>query len=164
MKIGVVAAVSENGVIGRSGALPWRLPDDQRHFQRLTQGHCVVMGRKTFDAIGRKPLPRRTNIVITRDPDYAATGALVARSFEAALEIARRNGEEEVFVAGGSDIYAAALPCADRLHLTRVHAEIEGDAFFPDFDQNAWKLVAEDRHEADSRNEHAFTIQEWERR
>jgi dihydrofolate reductase len=121
------------------------------------------MGRKTYESIGR-PLPERTSIVITRDPDYAAApGVIVVPDFEAAVAAARERGEREAFVFGGEAIYALALPRADRLYLTRVHARVEGDAFFPALDEGRWKLVHEEHHAADERHLHAFTFQTFDR-
>lgn len=164
MEISLVAALSRNRVIGANGGLPWRLPDDQRFFKELTHGHCLVMGRATFESIGR-PLPGRTTLVLSRRPGTVAAGAIVVHDFDAALEIARARGEKEVFVVGGADVYALALPRADRLYLTRVDAVVEGDVRFPDFDESGrtFKLVEERRHAADARHEYAFTIQRWER-
>ncbi len=163
MKISLVAAIAENGAIGLAGALPWRLPADQQHFKKLTRGHCLLMGRKTFDSIGRRALAGRTNIVISRNEGFAAKGVLVAASLDAALELARAQGEEEAFVAGGAAIYAEALPQADCFYLTRVHAKVEADTFFPPYDEREWKLVRETHHEANAHNEYTFTIQEWQR-
>ena len=164
MKLSITAAVSENGVIGRDAKIPWRLRDEQRAVRELTMGHCLIMGRKTWDSIGR-PLPGRTSIVMTRDRSFSieAAGVVVVHDFDSALEAARARGDNEAFVFGGEAIYALALPRADTLHLTRVHATVEGDAFFPDFDDSEWKLVDESRHEANERNEYAFTIQRYER-
>jgi len=164
VKLSIVAALSENRVIGRGAEIPWRLRDEQQAVKKLTMGHCLVMGRKTWDSIGR-PLPGRTSIVITRDPSFAVDfeEVVVVRDFDAAVAAARESGDDEAFVFGGAAIYGLALPRADVLYLTRVHATIEGDTFFPEFDEAAWKLVGEERHEADARNEHAFTIQRYER-
>ena len=164
MKLSITAAVSENGVIGRDAKIPWRLRDEQRAVRELTLGHCLVMGRKTWDSIGR-PLPGRTSIVMTRDTSFSieAEGIVVVHDFDSALEAARARGDDEAFAFGGEAIYALALPRADTLHLTRVHATVEGDAFFPDFDESEWKLVDESRHEANERNEYAFTIHRYER-
>ena len=165
MKISLVAALSRNRVIGARGAIPWRLPDDQRFFKELTSGHCLVMGRATFESIGRL-LPGRTTVILSRRPDYEVAGATVVPDLDAALELARARGEQEVFVVGGAAVYAAALPRADRLYLTRVDAVVEGDVFFPDFEQAepGFELVEERLHPADARHAHAFTIQRWERR
>lgn len=164
MKLSITAAVSENGVIGRGAKIPWRLRDEQRAVRELTMGHCLIMGRKTWDSIGR-PLPGRTSIVMTRDRSFSieAEGIVVVHDFDSALEAARARGDDEAFAFGGEAIYALALPRADTLHLTRVHATVEGDAFFPDFDESEWKLVDESRHKANERNEYAFTTQRYER-
>ncbi len=163
MKISIVAALDEHGVIGRAGGLPWRLPDDQQFFKRLTTGHCIAMGRKTFDSIGR-PLPERTCIVISRNRAWKAEGAVAVGDFESALAEARARGESELFVVGGAQIYALALPRAQQLFLTRVHARVDGDLRFPEFDESDWKLLRETLHPADPRHEHAFTIREYQRR
>jgi dihydrofolate reductase len=164
VKLSIVAAMSENRVIGRGPDIPWRLPDEQAAVRRLTMGHCLIMGRKTWQTIGR-PLPGRTSIVVTRDRDFEAgfDEVIVVHDFESAVEAARAKGDDEAFVFGGEAIYAAALPRADCLYLTRVHATVEGDAHFPDFDPVEWKLRDEAHHPADDRNEHAFTTQRYER-
>ena len=138
MRISLIAAVSRNGVIGHKGSIPWRLPADLKRFKQLTMGHPIVMGRKTFESLG-KPLPGWTNIIVTRQPDFKACGALVARSLEEALRLCE--GAEEVFVVGGASIYRQAIPLADRIYLTEIHQEFEGDTFFP-FDRSAWKEAA----------------------
>ena len=160
MTITVIAAVSENGYIGRAGDLPWRLRDDMRWFMRRTTGASVVMGRKTFETLPA-PLPNRQNIVMTRDEVYTARGAVVVPSLEAALDAATA---EEVFIAGGEAVYALGLSRADRIDLTRVHATVEGDARFPEVDWYRWSRLSAKRHEADEHNEHAFTIERWERK
>lgn len=162
MKVSLIAAVSENGVIGHEGGMPWHLPDDFRFFKRKTTGHCLIMGRKTLDSIGGV-LPGRTSIVMTRDASWQRDGVLTAGDLDSALALARERGDDEAFIGGGEAIYRLALPHADRIYLTRVHAELEGDVRFPDFDTAEWKLVDEDAHEADDRHAHAFTIQTWER-
>ena len=164
MLISVVAAMSENRVIGRRGEIPWRLRDEQRSVRELTMGHCLIMGRKTWDSLGRA-LPGRTSIVVTRNPRFslALENVFVANDFEAALQIARKQGDDEAFVFGGETLYALGLPQADRLYLTTVHVETQGDSFFPAFDASAWRLVDETRHEADERNEYAYTVARYER-
>ena len=164
MRISIVAAMSENRVIGRSAEIPWRLPAEQRAVRELTMGHCLIMGRKTWQAIGRA-LPGRTSIVLTRDPGFAVDleRVFVANDFDAAVSIAREQGDDEVFVFGGEAIYALALSSADRLYLTTVHAQVEGDTSFPAFDASAWKLAGETRHEADDHNEYAYTMARYER-
>jgi dihydrofolate reductase len=159
--VSIIAAVADNGVIGRDGGLPWHLPADLKRFKKLTTGRHMVMGRRTWDSIGRRPLPGRPTIVVSRDPAFVAEGARVARSLEEALELAA--GADEVFVAGGQAIYWEALPVADRVYLTRVHASFEGDTFFPAFDASAWRVVVEERHEADEKNPHAHTFRVYER-
>jgi dihydrofolate reductase len=128
--VSIIVAVAENGIIGRAGALAVRISADLARLKRLTMGHHLVMGRRTYESIGR-PLPGRTTIVLSRNPAYSATGCLVARDLEAAIGIARQGGDDEVFVLGGAEVYAAALPLANRLYLTRVHASPEGDTRFP---------------------------------
>ncbi len=157
MPLTIIVAMSENRVIGRNGDLPWRLPEDLKRFKRLTTGHHVIMGRKTFETLGR-PLPDRTNIVITRQQDFATAGDIrIAHSLEEAMGIAE--SDVEPFVLGGGEIYALALPLADRLEITIVHATIPGDTYFPEYDENDWMLVADDRHEADGNHEYAFSFQ-----
>ena len=160
MKISVIAAMSENRVIGRDGALPWHLPTDLARFKSITTGHTVIMGRKTFESVGR-PLPQRRTIVITRNNDYQAAGVFIAHSLDEALDHAAR--EDEIFILGGEAVYRIALPRADRLYLTIVHATIQGDTHFPPFEPDQWKLVEDDRHEADDRHAYAFTFRRYER-
>jgi dihydrofolate reductase len=161
MTISIIAAVATNGVIGRGNALPWRLSADLKHFKALTMGHHLVMGRKTFASIGR-PLPGRTTIVVTRNDSFAADGVLRAASLEEAIAIAA--GDAEIFIAGGADIYAQSLIRADRMYITRVHAEPDGDAFFPEFDDvNEWELVDSEHFEADEKNEYPFSFLTYRR-
>ena len=157
--------MSENRVIGRGGEIPWRAPDDQKAVRSLTMGHCLLMGRKTWDTI-RRPLPGRRTIVLTRDPSFDPDHdeVLVARSFDEALALAREQGEKEAFAFGGEAIYEAALARADTLHLTTIHAEVEGDAFFPEFEAGEWTCREESHHPADDRNEYAFTTRVLVRR
>lgn len=162
MKVSLIAAVSENGVIGREGGLPWHLPDDFRFFKRKTTGHCLIMGRKTLDSIGGV-LPNRTSIVVTRDASWQREGVIVTSSLEDALAKAREQGDDEAFIGGGAEIYQLALPVADRIYLTRVHTDVEGDVHFPTFDEDAWKIVDEAPHSDDERHAYAFTIQTWQR-
>jgi dihydrofolate reductase len=143
--------MSRNRVIGRNNDLPWRLPDDLRYFKALTLGKPVVMGRKTYESIGR-PLPRRTNIVLTRDPDYQAPGCQVCASLEEALRLV--SAEPEVMIIGGAAIYQMALARADRIYLTEVHADLDGDTWFPELDPTRWQQVVREDHHADDR--HAF--------
>lgn len=160
MKISIIAAMSENRVIGRDGALPWHLPADLARFKAITTGHTVIMGRRTFESVG-KPLPNRRSIVITRNNDYQHEGVLIAHSMDEALDHAA--GEEEVFILGGQTIYETALPHVDCFYLTIVHATIEGDTFFPTFNFDDWKLVEDDRHEPDDRHAYALSFRRYER-
>ena len=153
--------MAENRVIGRDGRLPWRLPDDMRRFKRLTLGHPVVMGRKTWDTM-KGPLVGRRNIVVTRNPRLRIEGVDVVHSIEQALQLTR--GEDEVFIAGGERIYAAALPIADRLYLTIVHTTTDGDARFPSFPMDEWTLVEEHRHDGDEHHPYPFTFRTFDRR
>lgn len=163
----IVAALARNGVIGRDNQLVWRLKSDLRRFRALTMGKPLIMGRKTFESIG-KPLPGRETVVLTRDVGYGAPGVHAAQSLDTALAladtVASRMGAEEIVVAGGAEIYALALPFARTLHLTRVDAEPDGDAVFPDFDQNAYKETFHEAHPAGPEDEHAFTFVDLERR
>lgn len=159
--ISIIVAASTNNVIGVQGALPWRLSDDLKRFKRLTMGKPVVMGRLTWESIGR-PLPGRQNIIITRRSGYAAAGCDVVTSPAAALEMA--GDAKEIMIIGGSEIYALFLPKAGRLHLTRVHADIAGDAFFPAIDDHDWALVSCDANESSDDNEFAFEFMTYERR
>jgi len=136
-RVYLVAAVAANGVIGAGGKLPWRLPEDLRHFKALTLGHPVIMGRKTWESLALRPLPGRENIVVTRSPGYGAPGAHVAASLEAALALCA--GESVAFVIGGGELYEAALPLADGLVLTEIGRDYAGDATFPQFDRAAWR-------------------------
>jgi len=158
--ISIIVAASTNNVIGMQGDLPWRLSDDLKRFKQLTMGKPIVMGRLTWEAIGR-PLPGRQNIVITRQPGFEAEGCDVVASPAAALETA--DDAEEVMIIGGSQIYELFLPKAGRLYLTRVHAEVDGDAFFPEIDSRDWQLKAKEMHEASAVNDHAFEFRTYER-
>lgn len=163
MRVSLIAAVAENGVIGRDGALPWHLPDDLKRFRALTTGHHVVMGRRTHESIGRA-LPGRANLVLSRDPGYRAVGCRVVRSLDEALDVARAAGDEEAFVIGGAAVYASALAVADRIYLTRVAAHLEGDVRFPDFDAAVWHERSRERHAADDRHAHPFALCVLDRR
>ena len=164
MKLSIVAAVSENGVIGRGNDIPWRLRDEQQAVKSLTMGHCLIMGRRTWESIGR-PLPGRTSIVVTRQPAYdpGHDDVLVAGDLPSAVAAAERTGDDEAFVFGGAALYAEALARANRLYLTRVHAEIDGDVRFPPLGTAAWRITQETPHAADARNEYAFTMRCYER-
>jgi dihydrofolate reductase len=153
--ISFVVAMARNRVIGRDNGLPWRLPADLRHFKTITLGKPVVMGRKTFDSIGR-PLPGRTNIVVTRDPAYTAEGCVVVHSIEAALAAA--GDVEEVMVIGGADFYRQLLPRAGRIYLTLIDADVEGDTWFPELDETRWRERTREDHAPDEENPHGYSF------
>lgn len=158
--ISLILAMSSNGVIGANGALPWRIPEDMRRFKALTMGKPCIMGRKTWDSLPKKPLPGRTNIVVTRDANFAADGAVVAHSLDEALARASAEKPDEIMVIGGAEIYKAVLPRATRIHLTEVEGEFAGDAFMPPFDPAVWKEQSRERHHGDI----AFSYVTLERR
>jgi dihydrofolate reductase len=160
MIISLIVAMAANRVIGRQNKLPWRLPNDLRRFRALTLGKPVIMGRKTFESIGR-PLDGRHNIVVSRNPDYRAEGCTVVQSPEAALAAA--GSAAESFVIGGADLYAQFLLRADRLYLTLVHAHLEGDAYFPPFDQTQWQEIEREERQADGRHAFDYTFLVLER-
>lgn len=166
-KVSLIAAVAANGVIGREGDLPWRLPTDLKRFKALTIGKPVIMGRKTWASIGR-PLPGRANIVISRSADYSAEGAIVVHSLEEALAAARREalatGADEVCVVGGGEIYRQAIGAADILHITEVPAEVEGDARFPEIDPAVFDKVFEEDLPQGEKDSHAMHFVTWRRR
>jgi dihydrofolate reductase len=145
MTLSAIVAMASNRCIGKDNTLPWRLPADLKRFKQLTLGHTLVMGRKTYESIGR-PLPGRTTLVVTRQRGYAPEGVRVAHSLEQALELAR--GDDEVFIAGGADLYRQALGQVRRLYLTRIEREYAGDTFFPELDLSDWRLLAEEPHPA----------------
>ncbi len=161
MTLSLIVAASENHVIGKGGKIPWHLPADLKHFRDLTQGHPVIMGRKTYESIGH-PLPNRTNIVITRGKEVKIEGCTIVHSLEDALRIV--SDSPEVFVIGGGEIYKEALPLADRIYLTRVHAIVEGDAFFPEIDPKQWREVSRERHAADAEHLYPYTFLVYERK
>ena len=163
MIVSIIVAMDENGGIGIENRLPWRLLDDLRNFKQLTMGHHIIIGRKTYESVGR-PLPGRTNIVVTRNPEFRAQGCLIAHSLAEALTLAQERGEDEVFICGGASLYAQALQDADHIYLTRAHAQIRADAFFPQFDETGWEEKSIYHHEADERNEYPFTFQNYVKR
>ncbi|HWV69578.1 dihydrofolate reductase [Chitinophaga sp.] len=162
MRISIIVAASENNVIGINNMLPWRLPTDLKYFKSTTLGKPIVMGRKTFESLG-KPLPGRPNIVITRQSDFRPEGAYVVGSVEEGIEKAKSFGGDELFITGGSQIFEQAWPLVERIYLTRVYAVVQGDAFFPQLDGAEFELVTDERHEADEKNQYSFSFQVWER-
>lgn len=163
MIVSAIVAATENHVIGLHNDIPWYLPADLKYFKKTTLGHAVIMGRHTYRSIGR-PLPKRTNIILSRDPFLAVQGCLVAHSIEEALTLAADAGETEAFIIGGGAVYAAALPLLDRVYLTRVHTTLEGDTHFPVLEAHQWAQIAAEHHEADERNEYAYTFEQYHRR
>ena len=161
LRVAMIAAVAENNAIGINNKLPWYLPGDLRYFKAVTMGKPVIMGRKTFDSL-RKPLPGRTNIVLTRDPDYQPEGVRVVDSLEKALKLAESialiEGVTEVMVIGGEQIYRQTLPQASRLYLTRVGQSFEGDAFFPTIEQAEWQETAREDHESDDGLKYSYLV------
>jgi dihydrofolate reductase len=153
----LIVAMDEMSGIGKDNRLPWRLSSDLKRFKQVTLGHHLIMGRKTYETIGR-PLPGRTSIVITRNPQYQAEGCLVAPSLEGALGLALENGETEAFIAGGGEIFAQALPLADRIYLTRVHAQVEADVVFPPFSLEGWRQIESIEQPADEKNNYPSTF------
>lgn len=164
MIISAIVAASKNGVIGKGNDIPWYLSADLKYFKRQTLRHHIIMGRKTFQSIG-KPLPKRTNVVITRDPFFIASNCLIANSLEKALAIALDNSEEEVFIIGGGQIYELSFPYLDRIYYTAVNVEIsDGEVFFPEINPEEWILVSEDPHRADEKNEYDYNFKIFERK
>lgn len=162
MKITLIVAKSKNNAIGKNNALLWRLSADLKNFKRLTSGHCIIMGRKTYESIG-KPLPNRTNIIITRNKDFEAAGCLIQHSLDSALDSARNSEEKEVFIIGGAQIYQQALDRVDKIYLTQVDTEIEGDTFFPVLDSKKWKCTQKEEYFADQKNEYNYAFEIYQR-
>ncbi|MEO0038694.1 MAG: hypothetical protein RIQ59_1905 [Bacteroidota bacterium] len=156
--ITLIAAAAENNALGKDNDLLWHLPEDFKRFKQITSGHFIIMGRKTFESFP-KPLPNRTHIIITRQEEYLVEGCLVVHSLEEALEIAPQN--EEVFIIGGAQIYEQALPFADKIDLTRVHIELDADAFFPEFNTSEWNLVFSEKHFKDEKHQYDFTFETY---
>ena len=163
MILTLVVAAARNNVIGKDNQLLWRLPNDTRYFKNVTWGMPVLMGRKTFESLG-KPLAGRTNIVLTRNGSWKADGVTVVKNLDDAIFVAKQMDVKELMVIGGGEIYKMAMPKAGRIHLTRVEAEVEGDAYFPEIDQLLWKLVSRTDHAADEKHAYAYSFQVWERR
>jgi dihydrofolate reductase len=160
MIISLIWAMDENRLIGIENRLPWKLPADMQWFRRHTLGKPIIMGRKTFDSFGGRPLPQRTNIVVTRDPNYQAEGAVVVHTIDEALQAA--GDAEEVMISGGASFYQQMLSRADRLYVTQVHGKFEGDAWFPDLDLSGWQEVAREEHPVDEKNGYACTFLSFE--
>ena len=158
MIISIIVAMDNNRGIGLNNRLPWRLPDDLKHFKALTMGHHMIMGRKTYESIGQA-LPGRTTIVISRNPDFSAPDCQIAQSLDEALAMAERAEEEEVFVVGGSQVFEDALPRADQIYLTQVHVSLPADVHFPEFDPHEWETQLTEFHPPDAKHPFGFTFQ-----
>ncbi|RPE12135.1 dihydrofolate reductase [Chitinophaga lutea] len=163
MIISIIVAASENNVIGIENRLPWNLPADLQFFKNTTWGFPIIMGRKTFESMG-KPLKGRQNIVITRQTDYSHPGITVVPSISAAIKAAEEQDVNEIFITGGTEIFLQAFPLVNRIYLTRVHATIQGDAFFPEINRTDWLLEASEPHAADEKHAYAFTFERWGRK
>lgn len=163
MIISAIVATAHNNVIGKDNQIPWYLPADLSYFKKTTLDHHLIMGRNCFRSIGR-PLPKRTNIVVTRDPFFTADGVLIAHSVEEALGIAYDGGETEVFIIGGGEIYRETADLWDRIYLTEVELEVEGDVFFPETVSGEWEETWREAHQPDEKNEWAYTFRILERK
>jgi len=155
-------AVAKNNIIGKDNEIPWYLPADLRYFKKTTLGHAVIMGRNCYMSIGR-PLPKRTNIIVTRDPFFISSSCPIARSIPEALFMAHSDGESEVFIIGGGQIYQQSIDLWDKLYLTEVDLEVDGDVFFPEIDMTAWKLISSEYHDKDEKNEFNYTFKVFEK-
>ena len=166
MIISLIAALSKNRVIGKNNDLPWHLPDDMKYFMQTTKGHHVIMGRKNYDSIPEKfrPLPNRTNIVVTRQKNFTAPNCTIVHSVEEGLRIANKNNEQEVFIIGGAEIYKLGLPLSTRLYLTEINATIDGDTWFPEFHKEDWVEISRIHHNADTRHASSFDFVVYEKR
>ena len=158
--VSMIVAASENNVIGVAGGLPWHISADLKRFRKLTTGHHIIMGRKTFESIGRL-LPQRTTVIITRNPDYHFAGAKIADSVRAALLIAENDSEP--FITGGAQIYSVAMDYVHTIHLTRVHTEVKGDTLLPEIDFSQWNLESSERHSADKKNDYDYSFEVYQR-
>lgn len=163
MIISTIVATAKNRVIGKDNQIPWYLPADLKYFKKTTLNHHIIMGRNCYHSIGR-PLPKRTNVIITRNPFFVASGCLVAHSIDEALELARANGEKEAFIIGGGQIYEQSAGLWDKVYLTEVDLEAEGDVFFPELNFDDWNEVFCEAHEKDEKNKFDYTFKVFERK
>ena len=163
MKLSIIVAIGKNNEIGKSNQLLWSLPDDLKHFRSTTNGHTIIMGRKTFESIGRI-LPNRTNIIITRDANFVAHGAVIVHSFEEALEKAKESGTDEAFIIGGGQLYSETLPLADKLYITHVDTTFpDADVFFPEMNCDEWNMTSTESHTKDENHPYDFRFATYER-
>lgn len=162
MIISAIVAMSQGRVIGRNNEIPWYLPADFAYFKRVTLNHHIVMGRNCYESIGR-PLPKRTNIIVTRNPFYIVSGCVVVHSVDEALDLAKRNGEDEVFIIGGGEIYAQTMHLLDKIYITEVDLNTKGSVFFPEINEAEWLLTSEEKHIKDEKNEWDYTFKIYEK-
>jgi dihydrofolate reductase len=164
MKVSIIVAASNNNCIGKDNELPWKLSNDLKHFKKITSGHCVIMGRNTFDSIG-KPLPNRVNIVLSKNEYYKQDGVVVRQTFEEALLYCKRWLQQEVFIIGGDSVYRQVIDQADKIYFTRVATSVvDGDSFFPELDQTKWELINAEAHSKDEKNEHDHIFETYIRK
>ena len=163
MTISAIVAIAKNNVIGKDNDIPWYLPADLKYFKKTTLNHHIIMGRNCYESIG-KPLPKRTNVVLTRNPFFIVSNCYVTHSIEEALELAKDNGEEEAFIIGGAQIYGQSMDLWDKLYLTEVDLEVEGDVILPEINFDEWELISEEKHQADEKNEHDYTFKVFQRK
>lgn len=166
MIISMIAAVAENKVIGKDNDLVWRLPDDMKYFMETTKNHFVIMGRKNYESIPHKfrPLPNRTNIIVTRQTDYEADDCIIVDTISKAIEYAREQNQKEIFIIGGGQIYAQSLDLSNKLYVTEIKEQFDGDTFFPTYDKCAWEEVSRISHDKDERHLHAFDFVVYDRK
>ncbi len=166
MEIAMIAAVAENGVIGKDNDLVWRLPDDMKYFMNSTKNHYIILGRKNYESLPPKfrPLPNRTNIVITRQKNLELENTIVVNSLEDAIAVCKKDKQEKVFVIGGGQIYQQVLPITDTLYITEIHNKFDGDTFFPEYDKNEWEEISRDPHPTDERHKYAFDFVVYKRK
>lgn len=165
MSISIIVAVAENNVIGKDNSLIWHLPADMKFFKEKTLGHCVITGRKNYESIPEKfrPLPGRTNIIITRQKNYNAPGAIVVGSIEEAIKRAKETNDKEIFIIGGAEIFKQTLDLTDKIYYTKIHHSFEGDTFFPEIDLKTWKEAARTDHNADEKNKYKYSFIEFDK-
>lgn len=165
MDISIIAALTFNRVIGRNNDLPWKLPDDMKYFMQTTKNHHVILGRKNYESIPEKfrPLPNRINIIVTRQKNFNALDCLVVHSLKEGIDLANKEGEKELFIIGGAEIYTLGLPFTNRMYLTEIQTTLPGDAYFPLFDRSQWKEVSRKKHPVDDRHSFAFDFVVYER-
>lgn len=163
MRVSTIVGVGKNNAIGRGNAIPWHLPADLKYFKKITTGHPIIMGRKCFESIGR-PLPNRTNIIVSRNPDFEAEDCILVHSLSAGLVIAQERNFEEAFIIGGGEIYRRGLPLSQRLYVTYIDVEVlDADVFFPEIDPDHWAIVSQEAHTKDDKNPHDHTFVVLER-